>query len=125
MSKGKDDTVAPSSISLPSEVESIILSKLHTVKQLLCCRCVCKRWRDEIIDHPKFIKSHTLNLLENNKKNPSGSVILYGRRSSLSYSLNFHSNEELKKLTRFPKSSKSVALVGSCNGLLCFPGIWQ
>ncbi|GKF80718.1 F-box associated domain containing protein [Tanacetum coccineum] len=50
---------------LAKDVMWNVLSRLD-FKTVSCCQCVCKRWRDLVLD-PYFIN----NLLWSNKKNPS------------------------------------------------------
>ncbi|XP_021723719.1 F-box/kelch-repeat protein At3g23880-like [Chenopodium quinoa] len=122
MEKRKNISNPTSIISqLPLDLGSNILLRLP-IKDIIRCRCVCKHWIDDIIHHPNFTSLHTRHLLESNRTNPSGSIILFCPRSSRLYSLDYHSPvNQVTRLSNFPMVNQR--LIGSCHGLLCFQKI--
>ncbi|CAI0374804.1 unnamed protein product [Linum tenue] len=110
---------------LPADVVTRILVRLP-VAALLRCRSVSRSWR-ALIDSPTFIKlqiEHSAATGEN--------AILYISESRGDYVVAEYLNGLRRGIARTPPAQTGgteprqvVALLGSCNGLLCFACDWE
>ncbi|KAH0696858.1 hypothetical protein KY290_014277 [Solanum tuberosum] len=103
----------------PRETISNILSHLP-VKTLLRFRCVCKPWRN-LISKPNFIDTH---LHRSSSLQPTNSPILIHTRhvKSTDHVLSLFDSPEssVTELDNpFPFFFHEMAVVGSCNGIVC------
>ncbi|KAF8414200.1 hypothetical protein HHK36_002200 [Tetracentron sinense] len=94
---------------LPSEIIVDILSRLP-VKSLLRFRCVCKSWC-AIVSDPHFVKMHL------NRATEIGNTNLILTSGAKLYSLDC--DEPTQFDLPFMTELLSIAVLGSCNGLVC------
>ncbi|XP_059300099.1 F-box/kelch-repeat protein At3g23880-like [Lycium ferocissimum] len=112
-------------LDLPPELITEILSRLR-VKPLLKFRCVSKSWL-ALISSPEFIKTH-LSICANNKDYTNHALMLGPRQPnnnlmycslrSLLYNDSVTHAFDLDYPMKLPH--KSLSIVGSVNGLICF-----
>ncbi|XP_076891863.1 F-box/kelch-repeat protein At3g23880-like [Bidens hawaiensis] len=113
-------------ITIPTEIIVEILLKLPTVNSLLRCKSVCKSWRSLISD-PHFIKSHLAISTSNNNHYAHHRLVFSTRWSTMLKSCTLYdllydsSAASALNIDDFPfkHHRDTVAVVGSCNGLVC------
>ncbi|KAM7462989.1 hypothetical protein LguiA_031110 [Lonicera macranthoides] len=99
-------------VKLSDDILSVIFLKLP-VKSIICCRCVCKSWRQLLCD-PHFVGAHLNHISQHHDK-------LLLLTSDCFYSVDYeasHSNAVPRKflLKNIPPYTR---IWGSCNGKLC------
>ncbi|KAK9285640.1 hypothetical protein L1049_024838 [Liquidambar formosana] len=97
---------------LPHHVVMDIFCKLP-IKSLMYCRCVCKAWRDLVLD-PCFATQHLTT------RPPTTILTLQcdGERKRNIYMVEPEASD-LDAITKVKIPNLGIQIVGSCNGLLC------
>ena len=98
---------------LPPDVLAAILLRLPA-SDVRRFRRVCKEWRDVISD-PIFIEAHQVQ----GPRAPTHTIMFVsssGQRAGRGFLF-----DEQWRLTATFKAGEAESLVGTCNGLLCFP----
>ncbi|KAK9284893.1 hypothetical protein L1049_024074 [Liquidambar formosana] len=98
---------------LAPDVVIEILCKLP-IKSLIHWRCVCKAWRDLILD-PRFARLH------HSTREPSTVVVFHfkGERKRSIYLMEPEAACDGDAITKVENPNLGITIVGSCDGLLC------
>ncbi|KAM7462426.1 hypothetical protein LguiA_030547 [Lonicera macranthoides] len=117
------DSIMPAFRNFSDDILLTIFLKLP-VKSVICCRCVCKSWRQLLCD-PHFIKIH---INRTNQDQQSHEKLFLMSSTNSFYSIDLDTSNAKAVPRNFPlKSALHTEIKGSCNGLFCLsvPGRWQ